>query len=147
MADPKQIYRFLLKLYPARFREEYEAPLERQFRDEYGQARGPWARVFFWLRALADLATSIPAEFARALRQDLTYAARVYRRRALATALAVAALALAILRAWWTCFAATMRISRTAEESVNATPYSRFPVMPGWVRFADVTTATLSSAT
>jgi len=96
MADAKQIYRFLLKLYPARFREEYEAPLERQFRDEYGEARGHWTRLLFWLRALADLATSIPAEFARELRQDLTYAARVYRRRALSTALAVAALALAI---------------------------------------------------
>jgi hypothetical protein len=65
MADPKQFYRFLLKLYPARFREEYEAPLERQFRDEYGEARGFWARVFFWLRALSDLAISVPAEFAR----------------------------------------------------------------------------------
>jgi putative ABC transport system permease protein len=96
MADPKQFYRFLLKLYPARFREEYEAPLERQFRDEYGEARGFWARVFFWLRALSDLAISVPAEFARELRQDLTYAARVYRRRALVTALAIAALALAI---------------------------------------------------
>ena len=96
MTDPKQIYRFLLKLYPARFREEYEAPLERQFRDEYGETRGIGKRALFWLRALSDLATSIPAEFARELRQDLTYAARVYRRRALATALALAALALAI---------------------------------------------------
>jgi len=96
MADPKQIYRFLLKLYPARFREEYEAPLERQFRDDYAQARVRWARGLFWLRALADLATSIPCEFARELRQDLTYAARVYRRRALVTVLAVTALALAI---------------------------------------------------
>ena len=96
MADPKQIYRFLLKLYPARFREEYEAPLERQFRDEYGEARSPWARGLFWLRALADLGTSIPAEFARELRQDLAYAPRVYGRRPLVTVLAFIALALAI---------------------------------------------------
>jgi putative ABC transport system permease protein len=96
MTDPKQIYRFLLKLYPARFREEYEAPLERQFRDEYGQARSLGARVLFWLRALADLATSVPAEFARELRQDLAYAVRVYRRRSLVTLLALTALALAI---------------------------------------------------
>jgi putative ABC transport system permease protein len=96
MADPKHIYRFLLKLYPARFREEYEAPLERQFRDEYCEARGLWARCLFWLRALWDLAVSIPTEFVRELRQDLAYGARVYRRRALVTMLALTALALAI---------------------------------------------------
>jgi putative ABC transport system permease protein len=96
MADPKQIYRFLLKLYPARFREEYEAPLERHFRDEYREARGLRAQSLFWLRALSDLAISVPAEFLRELRQDLRYAARVYRRRALVTALALTALALAI---------------------------------------------------
>jgi putative ABC transport system permease protein len=96
MPDSKQIYRFLLKLYPARFREEYEAPLERQFRDEYREARSFWGRGRFWLRALSDLAVSIPAEFARELRQDLSYAARVYRRRALVTVLALTALALAI---------------------------------------------------
>ena len=38
MADPQKIYRLFLKLYPARFREEYEAPLERQFVDEYSEA-------------------------------------------------------------------------------------------------------------
>lgn len=96
MADPRRIYRHFLKLYPARFREEYEAPLERQFADEYREARGPWMRVLFWLRALADLAISIPAEFLRELRQDLGYAARVYRKRALVTMLALTALALAI---------------------------------------------------
>jgi putative ABC transport system permease protein len=96
MADPKRIYRLLLKLYPARFREEYEAPLERQFADEYREARGPWTHVLFWLRALSDLAISVPAEFLRELRQDLAYAARVYRRRALVTVLALTALALAI---------------------------------------------------
>jgi predicted permease len=96
MADPKQIYRFLLKLYPARFREEYEAPLERQFRDEYGEARSLRERVRFWLRAVSDLSVSVPKEFLRELRQDLTYATRVYRRRGLVTVLAVAALAMAI---------------------------------------------------
>jgi len=91
-----KLYRWLLRLYPARFREEYAAPLERQFADEYREARGAGARAAFWLRALADLATSIPAEFARELRQDLKYAARVYRARLFVTTLALAALALAI---------------------------------------------------
>ncbi len=96
MADAKQIYRRLLKLYPARFREEYEAPLERQFSDEYREAGTPAGRARFWLRAICDLAVSIPGEFLRELRQDLAYAGRVYRRRSLVTGLALAALALAI---------------------------------------------------
>ena len=96
MADPRTIYRLLLKLYPARFREEYSGPLERQFQDDYGEARGIAAKTWFWLHALADLAFSIPAEISREVRQDLHYAARIYRQRWATTALALAALALAI---------------------------------------------------
>ncbi|MGH9646581.1 MAG: ABC transporter permease, partial [Bryobacteraceae bacterium] len=96
MADPDRIYRLLLKLYPARFREEYESPLRRQFLDDYREARGAGRRIIFWFRMLVDLAVSIPAEILREVTQDLNYAARVYRRRALVTGLAVVALALAI---------------------------------------------------
>jgi putative ABC transport system permease protein len=92
----RTIYRLLLRLYPARFREEYGGPLERQFEDDYREVRGLGARLLFWLRALADLGTSIPAEFAREMRQDLSYAARIYRRRKFVTGLAVLALAIAI---------------------------------------------------
>ena len=88
----KRIYRWLLKLYPARFREEYAAPMERYFSEEYGETEGRFARVRVGLRALADLAVTLPAEISRELGQDIRYAARVYRRRAFATALAVAAL-------------------------------------------------------
>ncbi len=96
MADPNTIYRMLLKLYPARFREEYETPLERQFRDEYRELPSFRSRAWFWACALADLAISVPTELAHELRQDLRYAFRVYRSRAAVTALALAALALAI---------------------------------------------------
>ena len=37
MPDPQRIYRWLLNLHPARFREEFGEPLERQFREEYGE--------------------------------------------------------------------------------------------------------------
>ena len=60
MPAPDRIYRLLLKLQPARFREEYGELLERQFRDEYHEAQGCGGRVLLWLRALADLAASIP---------------------------------------------------------------------------------------
>ena len=96
MADSKTIYRLLLKVYPARFREEYETPMERQFLDDYGGARGGPARAMFWLRTLRDLATSIPREMLRELRQDLLYALRVHRRSPVSTILAFSALTLAI---------------------------------------------------
>ncbi len=96
MATSNRLYRLLLKLYPARFREEFAAPLERQFSDEYREARGAGARARLWLRTLADMAATVPAELGREVGQDLRYALRMYWRRSLATVLALAALALAI---------------------------------------------------
>src|ERR1035438_10296168 len=96
MADPLKLYRFLLKLYPARFREEYGTPLEQQFSDEYREAEGRLARFAVWMRTLRDLAISIPLELGRELRQDLRYSVRIYSRRPGVTFLAVAAMALAI---------------------------------------------------
>jgi len=90
MATSNGFYRLLLKLYPARFREEFAAPLERQFSDEYREARGVGERTRLWVRTLADMAATIPAELGRELGQDLRYAGRVYRRRSLATVLALA---------------------------------------------------------
>jgi hypothetical protein len=89
-------YRRLLKLYPARFREEYGTPLERQFADQCREAAGLAARLAFWARLLGDLAVSVPRELARELRQDVRYAVRVYLRQPLVTVLALVALALAI---------------------------------------------------
>ena len=96
MADARRIYRLMLRLYPARFREEYAGPLERQFFDEYREIASGWGRTRFWAAALADLTTSIPSAFAREIRQDLAFAARVHRQRMAVTGMALAALALAI---------------------------------------------------
>jgi predicted permease len=96
MTDPFRLYRLLLRLYPARFREEYAAPLELQVRDDYRGVRGRLALLAFWARVLRDLAVSLPAEIMHEVAQDLRTSARVYRRRPLATCLAVMALAMAI---------------------------------------------------
>ncbi len=49
MLDPLKIYGWLLKLYPARFREEYREPMEFQFRDEYREAGSRDGRLRVWL--------------------------------------------------------------------------------------------------
>jgi predicted permease len=96
MPGARRIYGLLLNLYPARFREGYSALMESEFQHEYREAQGRCGRARFWLRTLADLTVTIPAQIAREVRQDLRHAARVYRRRRLVTGLAVVALALAI---------------------------------------------------
>ncbi len=96
MSRAAKVYRLLVKLYPARFREEFGRPLEQQVLDEYREAKGAVARLAFWARLFIDLVVSIPRERARELRQDVRYAFRVYARRPLVTLLAFAALTLAI---------------------------------------------------
>src|SRR5258708_4594189 len=96
MANPLKLYRFFLKLYPARFREEYCTLLEQEFSDEFREAGGTLQRFAMWVRTFRDLAISIPLELAHEMRQDLSYSIRIYSRRPGVTFLAVAAMALAI---------------------------------------------------
>jgi putative ABC transport system permease protein len=91
-----RLYRLLLSLYPARFREEYAQLMERQFREDYRETRGAAARAWFVLQALSDLAITLPGEIAREFGRDVRYSFRSYRQRPLVTASVVVALALAI---------------------------------------------------
>ena len=91
-----RIYRLLLRLYPAGFRENYTAPLQRQFRDDYSDVRGWSDRVRFWSRTLLDFVQSWPEQFGREIVQDAKHAVRVWRRRPLHTLFAVVALAVGI---------------------------------------------------
>src|SRR4051812_25920628 len=47
-----RLYRFLLKLYPAAFREEFSGLLELEYRDELAASRGTLAFIALWLRLL-----------------------------------------------------------------------------------------------
>src|SRR5580658_2229171 len=91
-----KLYRLLLNLYPARFREEYAGPLQQQFLDDYRDAQTLGARCKLWLSALRDLAWSIPVELAHELKQDLSHSLRVHARRPFVMTFTIAILALAI---------------------------------------------------
>jgi predicted permease len=91
-----RLYRLLLKLYPAAFRERYEVPLERQFKDDLADVRGARAAARFWLATLADFARSMPPQLGREVLQDSRHAVRLWRRRPLAATFSVAVLTIAI---------------------------------------------------
>src|SRR5271165_6143279 len=91
-----KLYRLLLRLFPARFREEYEAPMEHLFSDEYRDATGVWSRTRLWSRAIGDVIVSAPQQRLSELTLDLSHAARIYRKHLFSTMLALTAMALAI---------------------------------------------------
>jgi len=91
-----RVYRLLLKLYPASFREDYHAPLQQQFRDELVEVTGPRALARFWARTLWDFARSMPGQLAREVGQDSRHAFRLWRQRPAPTLFAIAVLAIAI---------------------------------------------------
>jgi len=91
-----RLYRWLLKLYPAGFHENYADPLERAFRDELKESTGAGALAILWIRLFADLAISVPSQFAREVTQDARHTIRLWARRPWYTALAILALAIGI---------------------------------------------------
>ena len=91
-----RVYRLLLKLYPASFREDYHAPLQQQFREELGEVAGPRALARFWGRTLRDFALSMPVQLGREVGQDSRHALRLWRQRPAPTLFAIAVLAIAI---------------------------------------------------
>ncbi|MGB8521368.1 MAG: ABC transporter permease [Candidatus Acidiferrales bacterium] len=91
-----KLYRFLLKLYPAGFQDDYAGPMEREFRDELVESSGVFALASFWIRLLADLAVSIPLQFLREVSQDARHTLRLWANRPWQTGFAVLALAIGI---------------------------------------------------
>ena len=91
-----RVYGWLLKLYPARFREEYEPVMERQFRDEYRDASSLGEAVPLWSGALWDLVTSVPRQIFSEMRMDIRQGMRGHQRRFFSMTLALIALTLAI---------------------------------------------------
>ena len=76
-----RLYRWMLKFYPAGFRENYAEPLEREFRDELCESTGAAALGILWIRLVADLAISVPLQISREATQDARHTLRLWSRR------------------------------------------------------------------
>ena len=87
-----RLYRALLRLYPAEFRDEYGREMAQMVRDRI--AREPRARL--WIDLLRDLLRTAPKEHAHVLLNDVRYAVRLIRRAPMFTAAVVGTVALAI---------------------------------------------------
>ena len=91
-----RLYRWLLKFYPASFRENYAVPMEREFRDELAESSGGHALAMLWVRLIVDLAVSIPLQFSREVSQDARHTIRLWANRPWYTGFAIVALAIGI---------------------------------------------------
>ena len=61
MSLSERVYLLLLKIYPNRYRREYEAPMLQHFRDQLRSASSAKELLRFWLRIATDLARTVPA--------------------------------------------------------------------------------------
>lgn len=86
------LFEMLLRIYPTGFRTEYGESMRQAAREEL--AENGWA--IFALRMLWDFLMGWPGVFAEEVAQDLRYAWRSWRRRAVVSGLAVLSLAMAI---------------------------------------------------
>lgn len=91
MKRSERIYRWLLRLYPRDFRDEYGHEMALLFR-----ARTSEGFVRLWLQVLGDVAFHAPKEHWSTLKQDLRYAVRTLLRAPTFAATVVATLALGI---------------------------------------------------
>ena len=75
-----RLYRALLHLYPASFRNEYGDEMSRDFSRRLRDAGGPLGAVGVWLEALVDTLANALRVHRDVLAQDLRYTARSLRR-------------------------------------------------------------------
>lgn len=95
----ERIFRFLLRFFPAGFREDFGAEMQEAFEADHedaGQRGLRGGRVRFWLRTLGGVFRIAPREHLDRLGGDTRYAVRMMKKRPLFTATATLSLAVGI---------------------------------------------------
>jgi hypothetical protein len=75
MTLSERLYRFLLRAYPSRYRDQYAEPMACCFRDQLRSTQSRRAFASLWIRTLLDLAWTVPARhFSRRIRLQTSHA-------------------------------------------------------------------------
>src|SRR5690349_16727137 len=72
----EKLFAWMLRMYPARFREDYGGEMLQLLRDRERDESGFRSRLRLWFDLVADLALSLPREYRHA-REAIPVAARV----------------------------------------------------------------------
>ncbi|HLJ44756.1 MAG TPA: ABC transporter permease [Bryobacteraceae bacterium] len=91
-----RLYRGLLFLYPAEFRDEYGRELSLVFADRSREERSRAGMLLVWMRAVIGILKEAPKEHYHIMIHDIRYALRLMRHDAAVTAATIAIIALAI---------------------------------------------------
>ncbi len=89
-------FKFILRLYPARFRDDWQDEMESVLRSDHLQRTGRLEQSRFWLRTLGSTIATAPKEHLFDLGADLRYTLRTLKRRPVFLLVSVASMAIGI---------------------------------------------------
>ena len=90
------VYRTMLRLYPAQFRQDYEREIVSVFRRQWAWQRSLAGAWLYFCQACLSILWNAPGEHLDMLTSDLSYAFRAFRRSPWFTSVAIATLALGV---------------------------------------------------